>query len=396
MRKITLCILMISFSQPIFEKLTRAREGRFWYLAYIGAMFLIAVLSPHWFSRRNQTLRRKYEYLLALTILPYAAGVIYTLVIILMSGQYMVNSFPRSLSITFTAACRLLLAEMLVIRFRERALDILAEAVIVLYAGLMVYALARIGPAGIARYVALMVLTPNTGLNGYFEYHDIGLSVGILLMHQLFFKKHTSWPVSIMLFLIMVLCWKRIAIFAFIVSCAFFVFLRSGSDNELRKARVNFTLLAVLCGCFAYVMLISTGALYSLAAEYGFDFSNRIGLFALMSRFYYWSVLFPGNGLGWTGKYFTVGRYSGLLGAGAAHNDILTMYIDLGFIGSFLWFGWNLLVIPKKLARRYGSHVSFVYSLLMVYSYVVYTTDNSIGYFVFQLFLFSVLAVSMS
>ena len=146
---------------------------------------------------------------------------------------------------------------------------------------------------------------------------------------------------------------------------------------------------SVMAGCFFYIMLITSGLLYDLAASYGFDFSNRMGLFSLADGLYEWSLFFPGNGFGSTGKYIYT------LFATAIHNDVLVMYIDLGFIGSFLWFFWNIWCLPKIAEKHCGYNVSFVYSLLMSYSYIVYLTDNSTTYFMFQTFMQTILLLSV-
>ena len=69
----------------------------------------------------------------------------------------------------------------------------------------------------------------------------------------------------------------------------------------------------------------------------------------------------------------------------ALHNDFLKMYIELGFIGFCLWVFWWLLKMPKILQKRYGIKKVFVCLLLVLYAFVLYTTDNAESYTYFQM-----------
>ena len=66
------------------------------------------------------------------------------------------------------------------------------------------------------------------------------------------------------------------------------------------------------------------------------------------------------------------------------HNDILKRYLDWGFVGFLGWAWYNLLFLPKKVFFMYGKKPATLYLLLLTYSFITYLTDNTEGYFVFQ------------
>ena len=71
------------------------------------------------------------------------------------------------------------------------------------------------------------------------------------------------------------------------------------------------------------------------------------------------------------------------------HNDILEIYIEAGFLGSLLWFGYQWLYVPLKLYNNMSKRTATLYMALIIYSFITYFTDNTEGYFVFQVTLFT-------
>ncbi|MBQ7544242.1 MAG: hypothetical protein IJT02_04780 [Synergistaceae bacterium] len=288
----------------------------------------------------------------------------------------------------------IVLAGILLLRFREQALEMFCEAVIMSYAVNIMYGFAKIGVGGVLQYLATMAYVIGTGFNTYFEMHDLGLSVELLIIYQLFMREKTQWLTTSLLALVMVFCYKRIAIFAMIVTMIFYVFIRR-KGVFTRDVKVYGTFIAILAACFIYTWFIASDVILELAARYGFDFSNRIGIFGAIRNFYEWSVFFLGHGLYFTRSHFQETYRLGITGLAGLHNDILTTYVDLGFIGSFLWFFYQLWIFPKSLEKHFGHETSFVWCILMVYAYCVYTTDNTQTYSMFQTFIDAILMLQI-
>ena len=168
------------------------------------------------------------------------------------------------------------------------------------------------------------------------------------------------------------------------------------SSDEVKIATINIVLISVSVICMVYIWLIASGHLYSLSEQIGIDFSGRKNLFDAVKDLYRWSVAFQGNGFGFTGKYL-----SSIAGTSYAHklasetykmvhSDILKTYVDLGFTGSMLWFIWQTWKFPKVIAHKFGQDAKVTYCLVTVYTYIIYMTDNTSTYFIFQVVLYSV------
>jgi hypothetical protein len=65
---------------------------------------------------------------------------------------------------------------------------------------------------------------------------------------------------------------------------------------------------------------------------------------------------------------------------GGLHNDILRLYIDLGFIGSFIYFATMLIFIPIKLLKKGEAESSFCWWISQNYLLFIYLTDNALIY----------------
>lgn len=349
---------------------------------YLCSAPIVLLLLPAWFKAETKPLRLKFEYIGILSVLPWVVSIAYTVFLVLWVPHAWFG-IPSAVQWGTFTAYRAVLAALLVLKFRDKALDLVTEAVILSYSLTVVYAVAHIGLPGLVQYVSTMNVLVATGYNNYFEMHQIGETVGLLILWHVFLRKRTNWLTVCALTLIMVLCWKRIGIFAFLIMMGFYAFLHRRSVS-----RIYVSLCAVLAGVFTYIALIAGGLLYDLAAVFGFDFSNRTGIFSFAKQFYEWSVFFPGNGMryinrflyaGWLDRSRSIGQPLGVM-----HNDILALYIDLGFIGSVIWFSYHLWLLPRALQRHYGREVILIYAVVMVYYYILCLTDNALIFFQVQ------------
>ena len=99
----------------------------------------------------------------------------------------------------------------------------------------------------------------------------------------------------------------------------------------------------------------------------------------------YYDISFPYLGRG-TGFERTVEWFSGveygvpLRTQTQIHNDFLRMYLNIGFVGYWVWL-WSWL--PARLSywfRRAGKDVGCLFLGICVYCFVLYATDNTIYY----------------
>ena len=66
------------------------------------------------------------------------------------------------------------------------------------------------------------------------------------------------------------------------------------------------------------------------------------------------------------------------------HNDFMCLYIEMGMIFFIIWLFYQLLYIPQKINRYFGTRTALFCFSLIIFNFVTYTTDNTLRYFVFQ------------
>ena len=74
------------------------------------------------------------------------------------------------------------------------------------------------------------------------------------------------------------------------------------------------------------------------------------------------------------------------------HNDLLRLTVEAGTVVSIVWLALKCFAIPLVLEKRFGVQTVLYYSLLLLYAFIVYMTDNTMSYIVFQATLFVMLA----
>ena len=175
---------------------------------------------------------------------------------------------------------------------------------------------------------------------------------------------------------ISLLAYKRIAIGAAIVVWLLFAF----------KYIYNKTII-MTCGIVAvlfmvtFIWLIKSGVFYEIAMLYDINLMYRDVLWPAFDRFYDVSVDFIGQGYGFVSKYLALNnRFVFGNNIGGLHNDILKIYIELGFIGFLIYISYFILYIPLYLYKKKGVMVSFVFWICQVYLMILYLTDNSMIY----------------
>lgn len=378
-----------------FAFMTRFADIEFaWYVPYIICIPLYVALGLSYNNSDDYCLKDISHTVFWTAMIPYFVAMVYSFFLVFL-GEGIVNSVFRSISVTARSALAFGLAVLLFCYFRDEAMEIIGNAMILSYLYSMIIALVNIGTKGFSSYFASFMGVISTGYNSWFEMHDLGLSVGFCLMYEIMFSYRRSILRTILLAIVAIICWKRIALAALIVVGTIW-FVTRNRHEQFKNFQIGLVMTGVLFFCFAYVMLLSTGALYGIALRYGFDFSNRRFMYSFFDNLYEWKITFLGHGLGSVGKYMTslVGKAAGaqIQGFRQIHNDILKTYIELGFVGSFLWFFWYTWKFPKVISERIGGGIArYVYCLATVYAFIVYATDNTSEYFIFQTVLYSLI-----
>ncbi len=184
-RRITVFLLFVAFSSQFIARMILRVDALSQYFEYAVTLPIIIMLCPLLFKRKFRRLRDKFEFILILLLVPYAFAVMYTAFLVCLQRQTPAFALLSGSKMAVLMSYRLLLGSVLVFRFREKVIDIFAEALILSYMLNILNAAATIGVRGIVQYLTTMNTVIQTGYNLYFEMHDLGLSVGFLIMYQL-------------------------------------------------------------------------------------------------------------------------------------------------------------------------------------------------------------------
>ena len=212
------------------------------------------------------------------------------------------------------------------------------------------------------------------------EIHEMTFALGVYVVFILINARKTKMTPKSIIFLLGALFFfltgfKRIGIAAVFVALLAYFFLdvisRHGKQGK-----------GVLLGCgiaaivvmMLYVAVISMGLLDYIQGQLGIDVMGRDHLLEIIRNYYHFGPGYFGYGTGFTIELIYDIRGTGL------HNDILMLYIDLGFWGFLVWMTIYFLVRPYFVSRWQdleGGILAFIYS---VYLFVTAATDNTTNY----------------
>lgn len=220
----------------------------------------------------------------------------------------------------------------------------------------------------------------------YFEVHELTFCLGLFIIYFLFFSenKNKHWKKILLLIFLFVLGGKRIG-FAGIIVAALFAFLvhRKG----LSKRMITIVGSVGIIICFAFLAIVYSESFITLLNDRGINDMGR----GLIYRYFTTRSHFDPSYLGWgvagTSKVIeNLDRAEVLYmqGVRGVHSSILDLYINYGFCGYLIWSIINLIYIPRKFFSFYGKRTATLYISLLIYAFITYLTDNTAGYFVFQ------------
>lgn len=233
-------------------------------------------------------------------------------------------------------------------------------------------------------YTLMLTFSKETGpLMEQLETHDLTFAFGPFLIYLLLHWKASPHPglwlaLSIGFFLIGL---KRIAVPAVGLGVLVALLLRLLPEKAARQTALCMA-GAMMVISFLYIAGIRYG-LFEALEELGIDTKSRALLFANVERYYDVSFTYMGRGTGFERfvEWFT-GLESPvpLRTQTQIHNDFLRMYLNIGFIGYWVWLWSWLMVRLRYWFRQGGKDAGCLFLGICVYCFVLYATDNAIYY----------------
>ena len=328
-------------------------------------------------SRNNKNLQKKdVRRLLKVFLFPCIAVHVYSFILV----QFGISDFSI-LSTNLLTYLPIIVAIMLTWRYGFNGCIDVFIAIFITFFINFIHQLSIYGFASIVEsFKSFFLLLDNSG-GGFFELHDPILAMGyfiILFLNSSYFNKKNTIRLLIMYAFVFVFGGKRICVLALAVTIAFFTFTKKNKLNS-QKRICMFCGYGVIVLGLVYIWLISGPSFVeSLTDKYGIN---------LMARNIFWlstmdqatfSPLFAGYGRGFV-KLWMSSHFHGYM---HVHNDYLKMYMEIGFIPYILWIWYYMVYLQKKMRNWYGDHVAFVYFLTMIFTFILYLTDNTEGYFI--------------
>ena len=215
------------------------------------------------------------------------------------------------------------------------------------------------------------------------EIHELAFCLGAYLVYMLT-RPRRSVPFLALLVLsafCFLSAFKRIALASIAVSVGAGWLLRllerrGRGRIALRIAHV--VALLLLAAMFAYIALVKLGV-FSWMEEAGLDTMGRADVYEAVDGLYEVSPAFLGNGMGYL--TYQIGETDHFdLAVDTIHNDILQMYIDLGFWGFAVWMISFTTLRIWYFGRRGRAAEGVNAFVLVLFMLLVSTTDNTLNY----------------
>lgn len=133
---------------------------------------------------------------------------------------------------------------------------------------------------------------------------------------------------------------------------------------------------------FVYLYGIRTGVVSQILKVVGIDMMGRDYLWSLAGDYYDFSITYLGHGFEYVDSIIAVWYNAGLINhAYPFHNDILKVFVEMGFPGFLLWSGIQYVLTPIFWMKYADEETALLYLCTLSYMTVTYLTDNTAFYF---------------
>lgn len=191
---------------------------------------------------------------------------------------------------------------------------------------------------------------------------------GAYCIYFLYQKKYKYLLVS---FVLMILSNKRIAICACILCCIILIIFDKFNRNKLSKKKMALiALIFIVIMLYIYIYLCDNREIMKIFSKYNINTQGRTDVWRMFNQYYDFNIGYTGQGIGWCLnklQMLNIDAFSNL------HNDVLSSYIELGFIGFGLWIISHYYIFNTQ---KTDYKNEFVIIVLYIYTFLNYFTDN--------------------
>lgn len=211
-------------------------------------------------------------------------------------------------------------------------------------------------------------------------------SFGAFSIYYAYKKRWIFFGISLIL---MYVCDKRIALLGVVLALFVMMAVWFFQNNKKFVCAIWATITALIYG---YLYLIYSGKLEAICWGLNINTNGRVQMYTRMANQYNFLSHFWGNGIGIIEnllEYLKIETYANL------HNDLLKFYIELGFLGLLLYLVSYYFVLDQ-INKYFGDRQMRCVLGMLVYSMVLYATDNVSIYLMYLIPFYSVLFAVLS
>ena len=369
-----------------------------WLFFYYGSFMLLFVLSLYSILFTKKTNYRELLFFVALFCGPKILMFIYSCIL------WIINNTPfpyisRGISDTLFGCIAFFCGISLGFRLKQNIINITLMSALTVYATSYLIGFLDNGINFIYAFNPLNSLADN--YTNYTELHQLTYIVGLYLIVCLLKVNDNNLHIDKTVLLLSVftffVSWKRIGIVAILFTMAY-LYCSNIIIKKYKSIFLKSTGIVGIIACMLFVYTVISGTFIDIMDSFSINLMGRNIIYSYFSQFANFSYSFIGNGLGFVGRtfdYTTRDDLYNMVSIKALHNDFFKMYLEIGFLCFLLWLIWWLLKLPCIIKNRYGIENAQNAFLLILYSYILYSTDNAEGYTYFQVH-FAALIVLLS
>ena len=299
-----------------------------------------------------------------------------------------VSSMIRSCSKLLSQSIAILTAVALVYLFRETAIELFTISICIINGAIMLLCIPEYGVgASIQSLVTCLVTFGDAvGYARQLEIHDLTFVFGQMILYYAVFAPRTTRQEKRKRWLyLLACCWfflvgmKRSAIPAVLLFILIGLLLR-----KRKVSRWLYPAVGVCCILFFLVFLycVRYGIISRLLNSFGIDMMGRDYLWSMANPYYEFSVTYLGHGFEYVDTIISQWYDAGLINQPFPfHNDILKVFVEMGFPGFLLWSGIQYVLTPLFWQRYADQQTALLYMCELGYMTVTYLTDNTAFYF---------------
>lgn len=223
------------------------------------------------------------------------------------------------------------------------------------------------------------------------EVQDATLATGFYILYFLFLDKDDDTKTKIQYMLLLLVSayigFKRTEMIAIILTAGIIWGIRQFRISEKNATRlIGF---GFVCLSFAYIYVVKADVFQAIIDVVGANVTGRQNIYRILAGYYEFSPLYMGKGFTYVDKtmYDSIGF--------AAHNTIIKMFAELGFLGFCAWIYWYVIKIPISVANKFGREVALVTLMSTVYLFLTYCIGNSMNFYCIQ-YSFVLITISLA